>query len=1582
MNDYVRPIHGVAIPIYGDAQPVDYRREAVRCQWIGLIIAAKNPSYPIMVQSTEEGFPVDKFWDLLIELYRILIDYVIGVGKTPLESLENHRKGLLVWFLAEWSKWGVFIDKYIRFLDSKVTDTRRGIFGFAFVEVRRGVGITLQFFEETLISFRSRPLWIQAILVCLWTFVMRRCRAVLRQLMTRRHKTRRRRRLSVKTGRSEILQGRTSLVYGAAGDLMDEEYLDDAASGEELNRRGRRGRFGTFDFFGINTSPTASLQAIRKRRINQASSEDYILKRTRSTESMVNTPGAALVRPRTDSMGSVSESIGDFFQAFAGYREKSTNATGGRTSLRRSFENTATIPQQLSADNTITETSNNRVTNTAIPKHNNIHRMRYQITNEKLSSPALRKERLGSMDIYYAPGKSNSDRDATAFNYDFGKSTNFPSWRDGLNVKRQSVSGESENNYMQYLYDEFGVVTLSHKVEYHGPFRPILNCGSSLVPPPPFEVVSRNIASTEIDLPLKRILKIDILRGMLKVIEPTTSAQNQKWDLIYDNIDEISIKFKQPLQGSVFFLYKKGTQAYGPDWKEHTFESAHAAAQFQLDLLAYQVLGKPLKHIFEALNLVHKGSLACNGQEFVLHDEIRGDGKTGDNTEKGVSKTTHCVAWDDAMRAMSSIPTVRIGLERLWLSHKRPSEIRSKAADNAKDKSKIALENEKVSSAELSLLKEEYVKNRLLLGPVDFYRLFVPTLPETAIPEGDFNNRRRMEQLLCWRKRVARASVLVRSYTRARLVANRGWNLNRALPPPGTSATVTAAATGTLGDHGGDQIIRRFAYDGNENNHMHDVGAKNEIYEASVSRDVLCHVRPFDYLNDNHNDDDQFLTGGFGQNEDKNLNVDGFDEDHQIGYGDNYPSQKHFVLSPYQAYTYIESHYFKTTEEMLDTQGLLHPSRDPVEMFPSLRNILVRHPDLDFFVDCLIDPEDNIFIVNLHVRSLAKGIDLQFDNVIERFSHDTEENRKRKLYLMVQLGNWVGLSFLGWLFLKLLSLYLRWTEICRDSPINLESTRDRYGFPGFRVGDLFKTYHFGGSLQRDPDKPKNYIGLTKYISASYYEKVVGKIVFNMLQRRFHANTVDLTFLIEGERNDELPERALSSLRIVHVNPNKVAKDPRPYLTTLVLGKSQVNEKAKHSSFSPPFSPLALQDAVQYSLESVRSMVHSSLPLLSVEKGEKPMMKVSHLEVITECDEDDPVDTTPNHFQQQLEVANPLEKGIDMVSDILKSVMVPYYQKRYNFDDTNIKQLDDGTRETIHVEMSQIPVLELFDRNDVGRYVVNFDYNLGVACKRLVQTAAWRGTFFPIDKRKCRIELQNGQFFQQGFDKNDNPVFYFRNLCRGPWRGDSQAAILAILYRLDKNLKEFSKANPYTKVTLVVLMGHAKRGARKKKNRKKQDESSSFDSDDKSETEGDFEVDDESSAGEDTSEKLLELPSEEEIKVHSGNPRISTDEKWTCHTNKIMLQKLFEILVTHYPGRLSRILVVKGRGRNHYYRDHIQGKMVLRKLLSNVNRESCRELMAKVQFINKTSILLQYIALKKLPTFVGGIAPIDPSAYEF
>jgi hypothetical protein len=101
--------------------------------------------------------------------------------------------------------------------------------------------------------------------------------------------------------------------------------------------------------------------------------------------------------------------------------------------------------------------------------------------------------------------------------------------------------------------------------------------------------------------------------------------------------------------------------------------------------------------------------------------------------------------------------------------------------------------------------------------------LFVPVLPETAVPQNE-SGKARMEQLLRWRKRTARAAVLVRAYTLSYRVVNQGWKFPFSIPP-----TVSP-------------LTRRLAYDGNEDNNRRDVTAKNEYYEATVSRDIMVRI--------------------------------------------------------------------------------------------------------------------------------------------------------------------------------------------------------------------------------------------------------------------------------------------------------------------------------------------------------------------------------------------------------------------------------------------------------------------------------------------------------------------------------------------------------------------------------------------------------------------------------------------------------------------------------------------------------------------------------------------------------------------
>jgi hypothetical protein len=289
-----------------------------------------------------------------------------------------------------------------------------------------------------------------------------------------------------------------------------------------------------------------------------------------------------------------------------------------------------------------------------------------------------------------------------------------------------------------------------------------------------------------------------------------------------------------------------------------------------------------------------------------------------------------------------------------------------------------------------------------------------------------------------------------------------------------------------------------------------------------------------------------------------------------------------------------------------------------------------------------------------------------------------------------------------------------------------------------------------------------------------------------------------------------------------------------------------------------------------------------------------------------------------------------------------------------FGRTAGEELVDQSEDTGFVVMTMVPVLKVFDRYDIERFVLECDFEIGYTAVRLVQTAAWRGRTFPLDKRSFRIELQDGQFFQQGFDLDRNPIYYFRNMCRGPWRGGEDVLISSILYRFDRSMAEFCKVNPHTKATLIVLMGLPKDGTSK---------------DPKNDGE------DETSKDEGTNVEGSIIPQIETSSSDIGNPRISVDEPWKCHSNKEMMDKLFDILRQHYPGRFSKAFVVKGRGKNTYYSTNLEGKMKLKSIIDSQN------IRDRIKFVNKTSELTKYVAIEQLSTIVGGKAPIDDSVYQ-
>jgi hypothetical protein len=367
-----------------------------------------------------------------------------------------------------------------------------------------------------------------------------------------------------------------------------------------------------------------------------------------------------------------------------------------------------------------------------------------------------------------------------------------------------------------------------------------------------------------------------------------------------------------------------------------------------------------------------------------------------------------------------------------------------------------------------SLLTEDYVKKRLLLGPIDFFRLFAPTVGSGALPKAGAKASR-VEQLLRWRKRVARASVMVQAYVEARVVVNQGWELSKPLPE--------------------SYWRRRLAFDESLDNLRWDASKENEYYEGTVSRDVMVRVRGIESLWRQPR-----WRLGFG---------------HQVSQ-----------FSPVQAYSLVGIHTYQVREGNHRSNGTfpITPGVDPVEALPSLRRLIEDNPHLHFFVSCLYPEYYSVSLchVFVFVRSLPKGVDRSFDNNVSEIvncieqgratSHvfvdpqkinsyvkGTAADRSRKLELIIQLQPpEEGLTWMSWLMILIVSFLLR-LSFSGDSPPSQTSNRgDRTVLPAIRLSGCGDCHHFGGSLQAlKPHLPKNYVSHMLHVDSRKNVALVG-----------------------------------------------------------------------------------------------------------------------------------------------------------------------------------------------------------------------------------------------------------------------------------------------------------------------------------------------------------------------------------------------------------------------------------------------------------------------------------------------------------
>lgn len=287
-----------------------------------------------------------------------------------------------------------------------------------------------------------------------------------------------------------------------------------------------------------------------------------------------------------------------------------------------------------------------------------------------------------------------------------------------------------------------------------------------------------------------------------------------------------------------------------------------------------------------------------------------------------------------------------------------------------------------------------------------------------------------------------------------------------------------------------------------------------------------------------------------------------------------------------------------------------------------------------------------------------------------------------------------------------------------------------------------------------------------------------------------------------------------------------------------------------------------------------------------------------------------------------------QKNVDAIREILDGMTVPFRKGSQTRGEHNC----DNQGEIIANEQ----ILFRVTRSDIERYLCAMKHDLKATVVRIVESCAWRGVMFPVDTRSCRIEMRSGQFFQQGYDKDKNPIFYFRNVLLGPWRSNIHATILSVLHRLETYLVEVEHGRPSVKITVIAFMGNP------------------FENEN-----GQIQV--KKTGNHCTVGEHGQLASKLD-----ADPRIDMYEQYHPHSNVLFMGVLNEVIQHHFPERVAKILVVaskdwaKARRRPPIHSPLVQ---------YNVN------------VLSSVDGLKKYVDKDELVTFAGGNAKVTPDAFD-
>jgi hypothetical protein len=463
---------------------------------------------------------------------------------------------------------------------------------------------------------------------------------------------------------------------------------------------------------------------------------------------------------------------------------------------------------------------------------------------------------------------------------------------------------------------------------------------------------------------------------------------------------------------------------------------------------------------------------------------------------------------------------------------------------------------------------------------------------------------------------------------------------------------------------------------------------------------------------------------------------------------------------------------------------------------------------------------------------------------------------------------------------------------------------------------------------------------------------------------FKQDVVDFTYILAGRTLEELPERALATGRLVHGQLARIAL-PKSYIAvdeTMAETDRRPRVPLLDSTTSLDSAALYFRLFVSDPIDATLSQIVNAFGAMSPRSGDDIHMNQF-------LDEAHGQDVTARVMHS----SDVFEKAVNEIIQILEHIEVPVRKEQLRLRSTTQSMLGPfqsplalAVEDENHTDddLVAVPILTRVTRSDILRFFLASGCRHKRTVIRLVESATWNGLTFPIDIRLCRVELQQGQFFQQGFDKLGNPVLYFRNMLRGYWRKDVSSSVAAVLHRLDQSIRTLQSTNQDARFTLVVMMGKPHKPKTKKQSSREVGEGH------------EEETTDEHVELNPTVEADAETVGVERPMSQHHNPRVDYQEHYHVHSNKELIRSLIKILLDHYPERLHKAYVVVGHGNTAYTRSAVGASLGIAKYIKPARTRE------KIKFLVRYTDLQRYIDTEQLPTIAGGKAHVVLKAFEF